>query len=404
MKLIKFNIMHFRSLRDVRLTDCGDFNVLIGKNNAGKSNVLTAIDMFFSILSGAEIVSDLDSIGHKHDFSKRDVSSDITLNPFFRLADKECDELLKSLIKENPNLQRAIDTLPRSCDLSIEILICGSPNRFAYVSKIALVEQSEKNKSWPLLEVPKEFAKELLSTLTTIKRAAADKKALTAFLSGFDRDEWKRAKATSTERMGLFRLRRFPEVTNPDLYRKIQNLVSDIETFDQFKSAVQDLLASAEEVETLAKASQLNVPIRSFAGEVRTIPGYVKSILRSAARIKILYLTERREEIGVEEAQKLLTLKMRRGGGETLRNIQATVSELLGVKVDAFAAEDDADEDTEENAELDVDGYLAEINGSGIREGLRLVSGRSINRCRCARPPRRATSTRTLPSSGAIVF
>ena len=29
---------------------------------------------------------------------------------------------------------------------------------------------------------------------------------------------------------------------------------------------------------------------------------------------------------------------------------------------------------------------------------------RSINRCRCAGPPRRAKSTRTPPSSGAIVF
>ncbi|MCA1607312.1 MAG: AAA family ATPase, partial [Acidobacteria bacterium] len=75
---------------------------------------------------------------------------------------------------------------------------------------------------------------------------------------------------------------------------------------------------------------------------------------------------------------------MSRGGGETLRSIQDTVRSLLGVAIDAFSNEVKNREvnvstlsrrmrPMPQEAELDVDNFLVEVNGSGIREALRLV-------------------------------
>jgi putative ATP-dependent endonuclease of OLD family len=88
--------------------------------------------------------------------------------------------------------------------------------------------------------------------------------------------------------------------------------------------------------------------------------------------MKVLYLRERRKLIGKEEADRLLSLKVTRGGPEVLQNIQETVSALLGVQIDAFQS-DSPSRRGEPIAEMDVDNFLVEVNGSGIREALRIV-------------------------------
>ena len=63
---------------------------------------------------------------------------------------------------------------------------------------------------------------------------------------------------------------------------------------------------------------------------------------------------------------------MRRGGPEILRTIQETVSALMGVSIDAFRG-DKAGRAGEASAEFDVDNFLVQANGSGIKEALRVV-------------------------------
>ena len=94
--------------------------------------------------------------------------------------------------------------------------------------------------------------------------------------------------------------------------------------------------------------------------------------LRAPDVIKVLSLTERRDPIGEEEAARLLELKVSRGGSAILRDIQETVSSLLGVNIDAFQG-NVSSKNSGKGAELDVDDFLVQVNGSGIREALRIV-------------------------------
>lgn len=47
MRLESFAIKNYRSIAEVNVEPCGDFNVLIGRNNSGKSNILASIEAFF---------------------------------------------------------------------------------------------------------------------------------------------------------------------------------------------------------------------------------------------------------------------------------------------------------------------------------------------------------------------
>jgi Predicted ATP-dependent endonuclease of the OLD family len=61
---------------------------------------------------------------------------------------------------------------------------------------------------------------------------------------------------------------------------------------------------------------------------------------------------------------------MSRGGPAVLRSLQDTVSALLGVQIDAFRSDTPRSETA---AEIDVDNFLVQANGAGIRESLRLI-------------------------------
>src|SRR5260370_25626660 len=87
--------------------------------------------------------------------------------------------------------------------------------------------------------------------------------------------------------------------------------------------------------------------------------------------IPVLYLTEHRKAVGKEEAERLLQLKVERGGDEILSNIKQKVAALLGVKIDAFSAV--GGQTTARNAEMDVDNFLVDVNGSAITDALILI-------------------------------
>ena len=56
MNVVQVDVSNFRSISYSKLEECGGFNVLIGKNNSGKSNLLFAINAFFSAVNDGSAV------------------------------------------------------------------------------------------------------------------------------------------------------------------------------------------------------------------------------------------------------------------------------------------------------------------------------------------------------------
>jgi hypothetical protein len=143
-------------------------------------------------------------------------------------------------------------------------------------------------------------------------------------------------------------------------------------TADELATGIDGLIATAKRRSEALSQQELRTSLSAYAGEVKTSPEYALWLMREYGATKLLHLKENKRPIGREEAAALLQLKVKRGGWERLRTVQATVTSLLGVNIDAFESEEAAARPGH-NAEMDVDEFLAEANGAGIREALRLI-------------------------------
>lgn len=105
MQLESLEIEHFRSIEKIALPALGSLNVLIGKNNAGKSNILSAVDVFFSFFALNTATTGGLVFGEQHDFHQQNCSKQIKVVGCLHLTDKERDSFWNCLSKEFAELK-----------------------------------------------------------------------------------------------------------------------------------------------------------------------------------------------------------------------------------------------------------------------------------------------------------
>jgi putative ATP-dependent endonuclease of the OLD family len=376
MYLQEVYVTNFRSISSVTLKPCGSFNVLIGKNNSGKSNLLESIEVLFKYIS-QDIVTLSPELGREIDFFEKNRTRPLTIRGVFLLDDDERSSLIAAIEAERPQLRNALDALDTASRLSIKTQIKPGPDRYAFVQNVCLLKPEVDEVQSLLLDLSEEAGRCLFERATETSRARADKSALNRFLQRFDSDDFQTVRRASErpDRSGPpldYFLRRPPnEQMSSRLTAEIRRTFQTAESYDQFIQSMTQLASSAETTAGTLSTSPLPVKIQTFSGDETEVPRYVQSLLQKISVTAVLHFRERRQPIGPDEAKRLLALKVKRGGTEVLRNIQARVNELLGVKVDAFEAS--TIRPGESSAELDVDDFLVQVNGSGIREALRLI-------------------------------
>jgi len=157
-----------------------------------------------------------------------------------------------------------------------------------------------------------------------------------------------------------------------EIFQKLGSMVNESTSPEKFKKLVGTLLTTVREDAATVQLGLINNKIDTFAGKASSIPNYVRNLLRRISELKVLYLRAQRKSMGKTEAAQLLSLKMTREGSNVLCNIQETVSALLGVQIDAFESSSPPHR-RGATAEIDVDNFLVEVNGSGIREAIGIV-------------------------------
>jgi len=374
MKLVAMYIQNFRSVRNAVIEDIDNFNVLIGKNNSGKSNILSGIHAFFNILSNGYLVSSNPGIGNTSDFTAKDVTNPIKLAARFTPDPGEIESLLGKIREERPEIRTALDAIPHELALYVRMSILPPPRPYSFVQELSLSTFSENPQTWSLLQVGPESAAEIHKNYRDSQVAQREQESLTRLLGRFDIDDWRRARRENEPYM----LRAIMDASgvSAEIIASVRAMLEASESFAEFQTALRTRLGKLEEETRLIAEKRLTAPVQTFSGVEDRIPEYIKDLIQYIGRIKILYLREQRPQIGGEEAQKILNLKTRRGGSETLTRIQKVVAQLLGVRVDAFSADVRprlGERFPTNAAELDVDDFLVELNGSGIRESLRLI-------------------------------
>ncbi len=284
--------------------------------------------------------------------------------------------LIRDIIADAPQLKNAVDGLETFLDLQATLRILPPPKNFGFVSKLRIgpnigLGNGTEPPAKEVLSLSDEAAFELYDHLSASGQQRADSEVMLRIDDDDVRSLKSESRRTSIESFLRFRPR------TPATFPPSRELVSTLEKIIKSNSAeeaYQEIQALAARKQEEAEAA-LNAPLRNkigtFAGEETAIPTYVRNLVERLSELKVVYEREARKPIGRDEAKRLLDLKISRKGPEVHRKIQQAVNALLGVQIDAFQGESLVR--GEPVAELDVDNFLVQANGSGIREALRLM-------------------------------
>jgi putative ATP-dependent endonuclease of the OLD family len=188
-----------------------------------------------------------------------------------------------------------------------------------------------------------------------------------------DADDWRVIKDRDVSPRSLSlsraRLSELPE----DLTPVVVGMIRSSESYDEYRDRLSTYASEVRGRISDLQSAETTVEFHTFSGESRVVPKYVSTIVNLIGTQRVHHLSEQRKPIGPGEASRILRLKTSRGQGHVLKDIQNTVAELLGVEIDAFSSDSQPTRLTGMSAELDVDDFLVQVNGSGIREALRLI-------------------------------
>lgn len=379
MRIESVHLRRFRGLESASLTDCAGLNVLIGRNNAGKSSVLAAIETGLSQLASGKIASIWATRNRPIDeFTRRNATEPLQIGISFHFDRDLNDQLRRKILASGAGLEVAVNQLEPATIVSVVFAaILGESDVFLFVQAIGL---APIDATGPELNIPQNriffldtaVAKELAERQRTITKMRGDVRAI----ERLDQAMIEYAFRESPNRARRMRELGLRAPGSPELNAKIDSLVLGAENIEKFNSALSQLKSSLEldidDLETAATKRTISV----FSGTVHSVPEYVGWLLQNLGNSQIISFKEIRTAIGREEANQILRLKTKRGGAEALVRIQGTVKSLLGVQVDAFEPESSTlsrGGAADVQAEIDVDDFLVEANGAGIREALRII-------------------------------
>ncbi|MDJ0508283.1 MAG: hypothetical protein QNJ64_03345 [Crocosphaera sp.] len=118
----------------------------------------------------------------------------------------------------------------------------------------------------------------------------------------------------------------------PDYYSELEQKYLESSSYEEFSNTLKTLAKNIDTEIKQIKEEPLSNKVNTFAGEGTYLPNYAKNILYKICELNVLHLTERRKPIGEEEAQRILSLKVKRGGEKDLSNIKETVVSLYQQK------------------------------------------------------------------------
>lgn len=373
MKIRSIHIRSFRSIENSAITECGNMNVLIGKNNAGKSNLLTAIELLHKHLKGGAIAGPWPTSRPVDEFTDRDTRKTVQIAIEFELPQGTNDLLRQKLQTEAPHLEQSIEQLRSHRTLTVVLagfLSGQSPFLFIQQMGAGTVKANQREidiEGIRLLTVPSNVGKELFmfrqestllrNDLRILDRAQNER--LEGILENLDnRYYWEATLGARAEGQPI----------RPELLRQLILTGRSSANAEDLRIGISQMASDLREKIDALEHRETEGSMNTFAGASKATPNYAVWIMKELAAARILHLRETREPIGREEAEALLNLKVTRGGPSRLQSVQTIIRSLLGVEVDAFQPESHR-----RGAEMDVDSFLVEANGAGIREALRLI-------------------------------
>lgn len=378
MKVESLRVSEFRSLKSAAITDCGELNVLIGKNNSGKSNFLTSVKKFFDFFRpDGSVATIAPAISRITDWHDRNTENPVRISVTLQLASDEIVELKESITSEAPQMRNAIEGSNFGNLITVELSFYRNDKHRPPIGFVSLIRFGGGSGGSVIFSMGEDSAFEVGQMLAELNSFEYQREAYDRFRQRFDQELWMRIKERAVP-ISLSRtvIGPFADVMSP---QELSTLVRSTDSYSEFDSILGEKSRAAQTALQSVSVREISHPVTTFSGDANSIPDYVSEFIRRMADLRVHYLSEQRRPIGQAEAERILKLKTSRGQGHVLQSLQSVVSGLLGVRIDAFSS-DGHGRDGDDAAELDVDEFLVQVNGSGIREALRLILDREFER------------------------
>lgn len=384
---------NFRGLKNTDLVGCSALNILIGRNNSGKSSALSGLDFALRHLSGERISTKWDALRRGEDkVIRRYTEAPFEVGLVFEMSQELAESLCEDIAAETNGLEVAIEQLKAFSTCAVVVsgaVHDGKPFRFTKELGLGAVKRATNGLSVDgraISSIPFEAAVELLQKELSSASFQDDLRNLEKVRVDFFERPYL-ARDTAEPGWPLTQVRRYlPESSVRVLERALANRAGTKEGRnvdpEQVNFAIEAHANSLKEAIAAQQSEPTKTLIGTFSGHLRAVPDYVLKFMAKVGETEVLFLSEDRAPLGPDEANQILRLKTQRGGTQRLTNLQATVKELLGVTLDAFEAAVETSRPTPtrvaersgaRSAEMDIDEFLIEANGAGVRESLRLV-------------------------------
>jgi len=297
MQLIAIQVDNYRSIRSQQVTDLGPFNVFIGKNNSGKSNLFVGIEEFFRAISGESVIKLGGNVGGKIDFHKQDPRLPLSVQCTFALDDAARREIAAQISTELPQLNAAAEGLVLLANLVVAVRFFPDPERCAAVVKIELADRTQTATQRTIFELDEAAVSELQHRQASLSAATVSRRALDLMLTRMDA-VWRDLKELSESRVQSdgarqvrdrlsrdrvrYVVRRYLAqstdealATNSESFTLLESILSKDRSREDLELAMRDEIdVQTETIDRLAR-ERLRAAITTFAGVDHKVPEYL---------------------------------------------------------------------------------------------------------------------------------
>ena len=274
------HIRRFRSVERASLINCGSLNVLIGKNNAGKSNVLQALALAFEHLRGGEIAVPWRPPRPVDEFWDRDTRTAIQVGLEMSLPNDINIELRQRLGALHKEVSKSVEGL--GGEEKISFIVSGHvkpKGAFLFVSQIALGSVDATgdvltSSGQRLLAVPDTVAEEMwrfhqdstvlqddIESLESIRRSQRQLSAVVA---------------SDPERADMrnYYVRDFlePFSGRPETHEEISALLRTAKSVQEVSSGLDDIAAKIRSKIASIQAQNTEGELTTYGGQARRPP------------------------------------------------------------------------------------------------------------------------------------
>ncbi len=309
MGIRSVQIRGFRSIAASGLDKCGALNILIGKNNAGKSNVLAAIELVLLHLKQGRVAGGWPVARRpKGEFIDGNEKAPLRVGVEFDLPADINDGLRARLTKEAPHLERSIEQIKMHDTFAfiLAAVLDDDLGGFLFIEQMSVGKLTSKGEDIAtdgirLLSVTKPVGLELYGNLMSARALESDIEGLREFLSGhllppdFILQQPKERRAALLPQYTSGRLR-------PEVVRLLGQRVASATSKEEIESAVNQQIAEILDKIQAVEKRETEGTLSAFAGDSKSSPAYAEWLIGQFGAVPFLHIKERKEEIGREEA------------------------------------------------------------------------------------------------------